>query len=129
MTVIDTLEARAYALTLHPQPTTTRIMYVMQAFDLPGVAPALFGGADKMQEWEATGTLEVEGVATSFELMRDAASHAKYPFTRCPAYVVHGEQDQVWMHGCMDAWKGRLNSALPPSSSVSCRNLPLAFLC
>jgi len=53
-------------------------------------------------------------VATSFELMRDAASHAKYPFTRCPAYVVHGEQDQMlplenslaWVRGASVGMRG-----------------------
>uniref|UniRef100_A0A7S0WKJ0 Uncharacterized protein n=2 Tax=Pyramimonas obovata TaxID=1411642 RepID=A0A7S0WKJ0_9CHLO len=64
----------------------------------------MVGSEELYREWQESGVCEVDGRQVSFELIRDAMNHAKYPFIKKPAYVVHGQNNAVFSIDNTVAW-------------------------
>jgi len=97
----------------HPEKVDS-LFLLEPAFAFEEVAEALYGGAEAMEAWKQSGVLEVDGTQLGYDLIADAAKHEAYPFVKMPAYVVHGNQDEVipmdnslaWVRGASVMMRG-----------------------
>jgi uncharacterized protein len=78
-----------------------RLVLLAPAFTFPRLWSSTPEGAERVEEWQRTGTMEVFHYGEKrlcrlgYQLMTDAAGYEDYPEVQQPALIFHGEHDDA----------------------------------
>jgi len=87
--------AGAYACTLYAASSPVDRMFLLApAFDFARVLEGA-AGYEGLMDWQADGTLEIDGAQVPYSVLEDAMAQPQYPFVTAPSYVVQGHRDDV----------------------------------
>ena len=85
------LAAALYAET-HPS-AVSRLLLLAPTFNLRSCLERAVGGAAGLAEWRRLGSARLDGRAVNYSVLADVDAHSAFPRVRCPAVVVHGNED------------------------------------